>query len=143
MILFNACPICKSPLAYGGPSCSTNRGPFAFFHYFRQDISPDYHRIQSVHTCQSYSSLDVLCCMTLSLAGSPLIGKRVWGRCTVSRKELLPDSQRRPPPAKKRRSERFEPSILATAVPQRRVSSRLRQQRLSREQEVRTRFRER
>ena len=27
-------PMCKLPLAYGGPSCNTKRGPFAFSHYF-------------------------------------------------------------------------------------------------------------
>ena len=82
-------PICRSPLAYGGPSWKTNSGPLACSHYFKyggQIMAP----IGSVClTCQWYRSSHVRAFNTSSLSGCRLSGNEVLGRRSVCVNALL------------------------------------------------------
>lgn len=92
MILFKACPlhgkvqhglltrttyhspICKSPFAYGGPSCSTNNPPLAYSHYFTSTISPPLSATIKTKTKTRLPSIQLLA-RPLPKRRLPLVGR--------------------------------------------------------------------
>lgn len=100
-------PICSSPLAYGGPSWNTKRGPWAFLHYSKSGKS-SCQLAPSDLTCHRYSSSHALDRINSFLDGSSLRENLVLGNRRVfensfpgsldvvfpDRHDAVPESQR-------------------------------------------------